>query len=178
MRARIERRRFDPTPEGPPAPTRSPCASDRPTTLPARRTDTRQPPPVLRCTTSTPRLTIRADPPILNLVVKSQTLDRTLNAVADPMRRDILEHLGRGPASISELAQPLGISLPGLMKHVRILEGAHLVETRKNGRTRECRLGPARMDDVSDWIESYRKRWDVRLDRLETYLVRKKEGQK
>jgi len=97
-------------------------------------------------------------------MVKSRTLNRTLAAVADPTRREILERLGRGPASMSELATPMRISLPGLMKHVRILENAHLVETRKRGRTRVCRLGPARMDDVSDWVANYRQRWDTRLD--------------
>lgn len=107
-------------------------------------------------------------------MVKSATLDKTLSAVADPTRRDILRRLGTGPASISELAAPLQISLPGLLKHVRILEEAELVETRKNGRTRECRLGPAQMDDVAEWIESYRNRWNRRLDRLETYLDKEK----
>jgi DNA-binding transcriptional ArsR family regulator len=107
---------------------------------------------------------------ILNHMVKYQTLDRTLSALADPTRRDILERLARGPKSISELARPLDISLPGLMKHVRILEEAELVQTEKNGRTRECRLGPAQLDDASEWIESYRKRWEGRLDRLVGYL--------
>jgi DNA-binding transcriptional ArsR family regulator len=107
-------------------------------------------------------------------MVKAGTLDRTLSAVADPTRREILQRLGAGPASLTELAQPLQISLPGLLKHVRILEGARLVETRRQGRTRECQLGPARLDDVSDWIEAHRRRWDGRLDRLETYIERKK----
>jgi DNA-binding transcriptional ArsR family regulator len=111
-------------------------------------------------------------------MVKSQVLDRTFSALADPTRRDILDRLGRGPASISDLAKPLGISLPGLMKHVRILEEAQLVATRKNGRTRECTLGPAQLDDVSEWIDSYRRRWERRLDRLETYLAKRKEGRK
>jgi len=107
-------------------------------------------------------------------MVKSATLDRTFSALADPKRRDILERLSRGPASISELAQPFGISLPGVMKHVRILEEAHLVTTKKNGRTRECRLGPEQMDDVTRWIEMQRDRWERRLDRLEAYIERKR----
>jgi DNA-binding transcriptional ArsR family regulator len=102
-------------------------------------------------------------------MVKAGTLDRTLSAVADPTRRVILQRLAVGPASITQLAEPLGISLP-----VRILEDALLVETSKRGRTRECHLGPSRLEDVSDWIEAYRRRWDGRLDRLETYLDRKK----
>ena len=108
-------------------------------------------------------------------MVKHSTLDRTLNAVADPTRRDILDRLALGPASISELAQPLQISLPGLLKHVQVLEGARLVETRKNGRTRECRLGPARLDDAIDWMQGFRRRWDGRLDRLDAHLAAQKE---
>ena len=107
-------------------------------------------------------------------MVKSQTLDRTFSALSDPRRRDILERLSRGPASISELAHPYGISLPGVMKHVRILEEANLVTTEKNGRTRECRLGPAQLDDVTKWIEKYRQEWERRLDRLETIIERRK----
>jgi DNA-binding transcriptional ArsR family regulator len=108
-------------------------------------------------------------------MVKSQTLDRTFSALSDPRRRDILERLQRGPASISELAQPFGISLPGVMKHVRILEEAKLVITEKKGRMRECRLGPEQMVDVTAWIERYRKQWGRRLDRLEA-LIEKKKG--
>src|SRR6266511_3785364 len=102
----------------------------------------------------------------LNRMVQSQVLDRTFSALSDPTRRDILERLAAGPASISELARPIGISLPGVMKHVRVLEEAHLVTTEKHGRTRDCHLGPAQMDDVSRWIETQRTRWERRLDRL------------
>jgi DNA-binding transcriptional ArsR family regulator len=109
-------------------------------------------------------------------MVKSQTLDRTLSALADPTRRDILEQLGRGPASISDLAHPMGISLPGLMKHVRILEKADLVTTRKNGRTRECRLGSSELDDVARFIDEYRQRWERRLDRLESTIATRRKG--
>ena len=121
---------------------------------------------------------------IVNRMVKysGAVLDRTFSAVSDPTRRDILERLARGPASMSELAQPLGISLPGLMKHVKILEEADLVKTQKNGRTRECALGSARLEDAAEWIESYREAWERRLDRLETYIAKKRakkrEGKK
>lgn len=107
-------------------------------------------------------------------MVQSQTLDRTFSALSDPTRRDILERLSGGPATISELARPIGISLPGVMKHVHILEEAHLVTTEKHGRTRECRLGPDRMDDATRWIETHRRQWERRLDRLETIIERKK----
>lgn len=112
-------------------------------------------------------------------MVKCQEhLTRTFSAISDPTRRDILERLARGPATITELAKPFGLSLPGLLKHIRILEEADLVETRKNGRARECRLGPDQLDDVTEWVEGYRKRWEKRLDRLETYLAKKKGGRK
>lgn len=109
-------------------------------------------------------------------MVQSQILDRTFSALSDPTRRDILERLATGAASISELARPIGISLPGVMKHVRILEEAHLVTTEKHGRTRECRLGPEQMDDAMRWIEHYRERWERRLDRLERIVERKQRG--
>jgi len=108
----------------------------------------------------------------------STLLDRAFAAVSDPTRREILERLARGPASISELAQPLHISLPGLMKHVRVLEEADLVRTEKNGRTRRCTLGPAQLDEAAEWIERYRERWEKRLDRLETYIEEKRKGKR
>ena len=111
-------------------------------------------------------------------MVQSQTLDRTFSALSDPTRRDILERLTRGPASVSELARPAGISLPGVLKHVRILEEANLVTTEKRGRTRECRLGPEQMDDATTWIESQRRQWERRLDRLEAIIERTKGEQR
>jgi len=100
-------------------------------------------------------------------------LDRTFSALSDPTRRDILDRLALGPASISDLAKPHGMSLPGVMKHIRILEEADLVETQKNGRTRECRLGSETLNNATQWIESYRQQWERRLDRLEGYLAKK-----
>jgi DNA-binding transcriptional ArsR family regulator len=109
-------------------------------------------------------------------MVQSQVLDRTFSALSDPTRRDILERLTVGPASITELARPYGISLPGVMKHVRILEEAHLVSTEKRGRIRECRVDPGYMDDASAWIEHYRQQWERRLDRLDAYLAEQRKG--
>jgi DNA-binding transcriptional ArsR family regulator len=107
-------------------------------------------------------------------MVQSQALDRMFSALSDPTRRKILERLSAGPASISDLARPSGISLPGVMKHVRILEEANLVTTEKNGRSRQCHLGPERMDEVTRWIERYRIQWESRLDRLEAVIERRK----
>ncbi|MGH2539692.1 MAG: ArsR/SmtB family transcription factor [Actinomycetota bacterium] len=111
-------------------------------------------------------------------MVQSQTLDRTFSALSDPTRRDILERLSTGPASVTELARPYGISLPGVLKHVRVLEEARLVTTEKLGRTRECRLGPEQMDEATQWIETCRERWERRLDRLEAYIEQEREKER
>jgi DNA-binding transcriptional ArsR family regulator len=104
---------------------------------------------------------------ILNHIVQyERELDRTFAALADPTRRDILRRLGRGSATISELAKPYGISLTGLKKHVRVLEDVGLVSTEKTGRTRRCGLGPRRLDNAQQWIETYRQMLNDRLERL------------
>jgi DNA-binding transcriptional ArsR family regulator len=105
-------------------------------------------------------------------MVQYPQIDRTLAALADPTRRGILERLGRGNASISELAEPFGISLTGIKKHVQVLEDAELVTTEKVGRVRQCSLGPRRLDDVQAWIETYRRMLDERLDRFGDLLER------
>ena len=112
---------------------------------------------------------------ILYRVVKSRSLDRTFSALSDPTRRDILERLGSGPASLTELAHPLNMTPPGVLKHVRVLERAQLVTTERNGRTRECLLGPKHLDDESRWIAIYQRRLERRLDRLEGFIRRREE---
>jgi DNA-binding transcriptional ArsR family regulator len=107
-------------------------------------------------------------------MVQYPQIDRTFAALADPTRRGVLERLGRGNATISELAQPFGISLTGMKKHVRVLEDAGLVTTEKVGRVRTCRLGPRRLDDVQQWVEMYRRMLDERLDRFGELLERTK----
>jgi DNA-binding transcriptional ArsR family regulator len=107
-------------------------------------------------------------------MVRYSPLDRTFSALSDPTRRHILERLAEGPATLSELARPFEITLPGLMKHVRILEAADLVVTEKQGRTRHCRLRSEQLDDAAQWIETYRRRWEGRLDRLGSYLDTRK----
>ena len=107
-------------------------------------------------------------------MVQYQPIDRTLAAIADPTRRAILERLGRGSATISELAEPFGISLTGMKKHVRVLEEAGLVATEKVGRTRRCSLGPQRLEDIQEWIGMYSRMLDERLDRFGELLERTK----
>jgi DNA-binding transcriptional ArsR family regulator len=107
-------------------------------------------------------------------MVQYLPVDRTLAALADPTRRQILERLSHGSASISELAKPLGITLTGVKKHVQLLEDAGLVNSHKNGRVRECELGRNGLDDLELWIEDYRQAVEQRLDRFERLLERKK----
>src|SRR3954454_21045419 len=115
----------------------------------------------------------RADA-ILNRMVQHSQIDRTLAALADPTRRGVLERLARGSATITELAEPFGISLTGMKKHVRVLEEAELVTTEKVGRARRCSLGPRRLDDVQAWMDTYRRMLDERLDRFGELLERTK----
>ena len=97
----------------------------------------------------------------------SLTLDATFFALSDPKRRSILERLGSGPATLSQLAGPSGLTLNGIKKHVGILELAGLVETEKVGRARECRLGPAMtLDEAGEWIDAHSRAWEGRLDRF------------
>jgi DNA-binding transcriptional ArsR family regulator len=108
-------------------------------------------------------------------MVQYQPVDRTLSALADPTRRGIIERLGRqGVASVSELAEPFGISLTGMKKHLRVLEEAELVTTEKVGRTRCCSLGPKHLEDVQAWMDSYRAMVEERFDRLGELLERTK----
>lgn len=101
-------------------------------------------------------------------------LDRSFGALADPTRRAILMRLGREEATISDLADRFEMTLTGLKKHVHVLEAAGLVTTEKVGRVRQCRLGPRRLDDVAQWVVSYRSMLEQRLDRLEEFLERTK----
>jgi DNA-binding transcriptional ArsR family regulator len=110
------------------------------------------------------------------MVQYHEELDRAFAALADPTRRSILQRLGQDSASITELAQPFGISLTGCKKHVRILEDAGLVRTEKAGRTRRCSLGPRRLQDVQAWIETYREMLDARLDRFGEVLSETEAG--
>lgn len=109
---------------------------------------------------------------IVNRMVQdSALLDRAFAALADPTRRDILTRLGAGPATVSELAEPAGITVTGMAKHVRVLEEAGLVATEKVGRTRRCRLGAERLDDAMAWITFYQRLWERRLDGLDAYFT-------
>jgi len=107
-------------------------------------------------------------------MVQHSPIDRTFAALADPTRRGILERLGTGSATISELAEPFGITLTGTKKHVQVLEDAELVSTAKVGRERRCSLGPRRLDDVEQWVGMYRRMLEERLDRFGELIERTK----
>ena len=107
-------------------------------------------------------------------MVQYQEIDRTFAALGDPTRRSVLERLGRGSATITELAQPFGISLTGMKKHVQVLEDAGLVTTEKVGRARMCSVGPRALEDVEDWTQTYRQMLEQRLDRFGELLERTK----
>jgi DNA-binding transcriptional ArsR family regulator len=94
------------------------------------------------------------------------TLDRTFRALADPSRRSIVARLSTGPASVSELAAPLAMSLPAVVQHLGVLQESGLVRSEKVGRVRMCRLEPAPMGAAQQWIADHRAAWEGRLDRL------------
>lgn len=104
-------------------------------------------------------------------MVQQQRLDEVFAALSDATRRDVLVRLGQGPATISQLAEPHGITLTGMKKHVQVLEDAGLVTTEKVGRARRCRLGSERLDDAMSWISFYQRLWERRLDGLDAYFT-------
>jgi DNA-binding transcriptional ArsR family regulator len=104
-----------------------------------------------------------------------QTTDRlsvTLSALADPTRRAILARLATGEATVNEIAAPFDISLPAVSRHLRVLQNAGLVAQGREAQWRPCRLTPAPLAEVADYVEEYRELWEQRLDRLEGYLAR------
>jgi DNA-binding transcriptional ArsR family regulator len=130
--------------------------------------------PRSRCRTggySSKWLTIGSRPTILKHVLNDVAdLDRVFHALADPGRRLMLERLGDGPASVSELGRPLSMSLAAVVQHVQILEACGLVRTQKLGRTRTCSLNPATLRSAERWITERRTLVERRLDRLGKYL--------
>ena len=101
----------------------------------------------------------------------SPSLDLVFHALADPGRRLMVERLSRGPASVSELAKPLAISLPAVVQHLQVLEQSGLVHSEKRGRVRTCRLNHAALKSAEEWIQERRSLWEQRLDRLGDLLA-------
>lgn len=98
-------------------------------------------------------------------------LDRVFQALADPTRRAIVERLLRGPASVSQLAEPLPMSLPAVVQHLQVLEGSGLVSSQKIGRVRTCRAEPGVLRAAEAWLAAARTVWEGRLDRLGDFLA-------
>ncbi len=102
---------------------------------------------------------------------QSPALDLLFQALADPTRRAMVERLSHGPASVSELAKPLAISLPAVVQHLHVLEASGLVRSKKVGRVRTCRIEPEALQMAERWINERRTSWERRLDRLGDYLA-------
>ncbi|HEY4274557.1 MAG TPA: metalloregulator ArsR/SmtB family transcription factor [Rhizomicrobium sp.] len=99
------------------------------------------------------------------------SLDLTFQALGDPTRRALVERLTQGPASVSELAKPLPMSLPAVMLHLKVLEESGLVKSEKMGRVRTCRIEPQMLSQAERWITERRQMWERNLDRLGQYLA-------
>jgi DNA-binding transcriptional ArsR family regulator len=111
-------------------------------------------------------------------VLESEHLDRTFAALAHPARRAILSRLARGDASVTELAAPFEMSQPAVSKHLKVLEQAGLITRGRNAQWRPCELRVAPLKEVSDWVANYRRFWEERLDRLDTYLRETQQKEK
>lgn len=110
--------------------------------------------------------------PILKQMLNQPApLDQLFHALADPTRRALVERLSLAPASVSDLARQLPISLPGVMQHLQVLEASGLVRSEKAGRVRTCRLDPAALRTAEQWISERRAGWERRLDRLGDFLA-------
>ena len=97
-------------------------------------------------------------------------LSVTFAALADPTRRAILARLAQGEATVTELAAPFDMSLPGISKHLKVLQRAGLIEQGRHAQWRPCRLKPAPLRGVADWVGQYRRHWEESFERLDTYL--------
>jgi len=102
-------------------------------------------------------------------------LDLAFQALADPSRRAMVDRLAQGPATVSELAKPLAMSLPGVMQHLAVLEASGLVVSEKVGRVRTCRIEPGALTQAERWIAERRALWEQRLDRLGQFLEETKD---
>ena len=102
--------------------------------------------------------------------MRADKLTTAFTALADPTRRAILDRLSRGEASVTELARPFRMSLPGVSKHLKVLERAGLISRSRDAQWRPCRLDPRPLKEAADWMERYRAFWEESFDRLDAYL--------
>ena len=108
---------------------------------------------------------------MLHQTAERNSVDRLFHALADPNRRGIVERLSLGPATVSELAEPLPMSLSAVVQHLKVLQVSGLVSSEKVGRVRTCRIEPAALRPVERWIGARRSSWERRLDRLGEHLA-------
>ncbi|TGM94677.1 ArsR/SmtB family transcription factor [Leptospira licerasiae] len=101
---------------------------------------------------------------------ESDRLSNTFAALADPTRREILLYLVSGEATVKELAEPFNMSLPGISKHLKVLEKAGLIERGREAQWRPCKIRPEGLKEASGWLDHYRHFWEESLDRLDAYL--------
>ena len=104
-------------------------------------------------------------------------LDSIFHALSDPTRRAVVQRLGRGEATVSELAQPFAMALPSFVKHISVLERSHLITSQKRGRVRTCRLEPANLATMQRWFDELRAQWVSRYDSLDTLLGKLNGGE-
>ncbi|MGH2483397.1 MAG: ArsR/SmtB family transcription factor [Candidatus Limnocylindria bacterium] len=102
--------------------------------------------------------------------MEADPLNTTFAALSDPTRRAILARLALGEATVTELAAPFDMSLPGISKHLKVLQRAGLIEQGRQAQWRPCRLKPEPLRDVADWVGQYRRHWEESFERLDTYL--------
>ena len=102
--------------------------------------------------------------------MRTDPLSATFAALADPTRRAILARLALGEATVTELARPFQMSMPGVSKHLKVLQGAGLIVQGRDAQWRPCRLEPAPLRDIANWAEQYRRFWEESFDRLDEYL--------
>jgi len=105
------------------------------------------------------------------------TLDGTFRALADPTRRAVVEALGRGPASVSDLARPFAMAMPSFLQHLKVLEESGLVASEKVGRVRTCTLRTEPLAAANHWLEAQRRFWEQRLDQLDAFLMQMKSDE-
>ena len=110
------------------------------------------------------------------MTVEPDTLSTTFAALADPTRRAMLARLAQGEATVTELAAPFDMSLPGISKHLRVLQRAGLIEQGRQAQWRPCRLAPEPLREVAGWVEQYRRHWEDSFDRLGDYLRELQDG--
>lgn len=104
-------------------------------------------------------------------MVLATTTDAVFHALANPVRRKVLERLAARPATVSELAEPFGMRLPSFVQHLAVLERSRLVKSTKRGRVRTYEIAPERLDVVDDWLAARRRTWEARLDRFDAYVT-------